>query len=176
MVPSVTSSSSAKTSSRIDVPGSARTRHTHTHPGDAVLFEELDTARGSSWQYELQQLKFANQRLHEELDALEGTGSTTPGSEVTVDNSGGSSSDVASLSASNDIHGGSATPNHVYQSLLPPSTTMSYPHDVPRGQVHRAHSPVNLHEMFPTSWTSFLGAQGISNPLKRTWNSDDRAT
>ncbi|KAG1730863.1 uncharacterized protein EDB91DRAFT_1307338 [Suillus paluster] len=35
------------------------------------VFEELDTARGSSWQYELQQLRFANQRLCEEVDALE---------------------------------------------------------------------------------------------------------
>ncbi|OAX36350.1 hypothetical protein K503DRAFT_695282 [Rhizopogon vinicolor AM-OR11-026] len=35
------------------------------------VFEELDTSRGSSWQYELQQLRFANQRLCEEVDALE---------------------------------------------------------------------------------------------------------
>ena len=35
------------------------------------MFEELDTSRGSSWQYELQQLKIANQRSYEELEALE---------------------------------------------------------------------------------------------------------
>ncbi|KIK32481.1 hypothetical protein CY34DRAFT_19021 [Suillus luteus UH-Slu-Lm8-n1] len=35
------------------------------------VFDELDTVRGSSWQYELQQLRFANQRLCEEVDALE---------------------------------------------------------------------------------------------------------
>ena len=40
------------------------------YPHDADVFEELDTSRGSSWQYELQQLKFANQRLYEELEAL----------------------------------------------------------------------------------------------------------
>ena len=34
------------------------------------MFEELNTSRESSWQYELQQLKFANQRLYEELEAL----------------------------------------------------------------------------------------------------------
>ncbi|KAF8887561.1 hypothetical protein BD779DRAFT_1470652 [Infundibulicybe gibba] len=35
------------------------------------VFEELEVSRGSSWQYELQQLKFANQRLLDELHALE---------------------------------------------------------------------------------------------------------
>jgi hypothetical protein len=35
------------------------------------VFEELETSRASSWQYELQQLKFANQRLAEEADRLE---------------------------------------------------------------------------------------------------------
>ncbi|KAF7798496.1 hypothetical protein EIP86_009717 [Pleurotus ostreatoroseus] len=40
-------------------------------PADEV-FEELDVARGSSWQYELQQLKYANQRLLEEIGELEG--------------------------------------------------------------------------------------------------------
>ena len=46
------------------------------HSPGASLFEELETVRGSSWQYELQQLKFANQRLHEELHALEGAAKT----------------------------------------------------------------------------------------------------
>lgn len=41
------------------------------HPEVKDVFEELDTSRGSSWQYELQQLRFANQRLCEEVDALE---------------------------------------------------------------------------------------------------------
>lgn len=41
------------------------------HSENEDVFEELDTSRGSSWQYELQQLRFANQRLCEEVDALE---------------------------------------------------------------------------------------------------------
>ncbi|KAH7918646.1 hypothetical protein BV22DRAFT_1024249 [Leucogyrophana mollusca] len=45
------------------------------------VFDELDTARGTSWQYELQQLKFANQRLMEEVDALEVTPLPPPGSQ-----------------------------------------------------------------------------------------------
>ncbi|KAI0697006.1 hypothetical protein BC835DRAFT_1271027 [Cytidiella melzeri] len=41
------------------------------HSNSAYVFDELDPMRDSSWQYELQQLKYANQRLREELDALE---------------------------------------------------------------------------------------------------------
>ncbi|TFK19911.1 hypothetical protein FA15DRAFT_659489 [Coprinopsis marcescibilis] len=37
----------------------------------ANIFEELETSRGSSWQYELQQLKYTNQRLMDEITALE---------------------------------------------------------------------------------------------------------
>ncbi|OCH86972.1 hypothetical protein OBBRIDRAFT_703984, partial [Obba rivulosa] len=40
--------------------------------GESV-FDELQISRGSSWQYELQQLKFANQRLQEEIAAIEGS-------------------------------------------------------------------------------------------------------
>ena len=35
------------------------------------MFEELDTSRGSGWQYKLQQLKFAKRRSYEEFEALE---------------------------------------------------------------------------------------------------------
>ena len=40
-------------------------------PHDTDVFEELDTNRGSGWQYKLQQLKFAKRRSYEELEALE---------------------------------------------------------------------------------------------------------
>ena len=46
------------------------TTQDNPHPHDTDMFEELDTSHGSSWQYELQQLKFANQRLYGELEAL----------------------------------------------------------------------------------------------------------
>ncbi|RPD53015.1 hypothetical protein L226DRAFT_555605 [Lentinus tigrinus ALCF2SS1-7] len=42
-----------------------------THPLVESVFEETEIERGSSWQYELQQLKFRNQRLAEEVHALE---------------------------------------------------------------------------------------------------------
>ncbi|KAI0087456.1 hypothetical protein BDY19DRAFT_907612 [Irpex rosettiformis] len=41
------------------------------HPESAKVFDELEVSCGSTWQYELQQLKFANQRLREEVEALE---------------------------------------------------------------------------------------------------------
>ena len=40
-------------------------------PSDQDIYQELDISRGSSWQYELQQLRFANIRLKEELKVLE---------------------------------------------------------------------------------------------------------
>jgi PAS domain S-box-containing protein len=42
------------------------------HPPSSDVFEELSTSRCSSWQYELQKLKFSNQRLSEEIAELEG--------------------------------------------------------------------------------------------------------
>lgn len=41
------------------------------HPAASDIFEEMDATRNTSWQYELQQLKFANQRLLEEVELLE---------------------------------------------------------------------------------------------------------
>jgi PAS domain-containing protein len=40
-------------------------------PSNQDIFQELDISRGSSWQYELQQLRYANIRLKEELKMLE---------------------------------------------------------------------------------------------------------
>ena len=49
------------------------------HEHGAHVFEELETGRGTSWQYELQQLKYANRRLADEVDALE-AGAAAPSS------------------------------------------------------------------------------------------------
>ncbi|KAG6899868.1 hypothetical protein C0993_006021 [Termitomyces sp. T159_Od127] len=43
----------------------------HLHDPEENVFAELDVRRGSSWQYELQQLRFRNMRLREEVKALE---------------------------------------------------------------------------------------------------------
>ncbi|KIM91749.1 hypothetical protein PILCRDRAFT_57985 [Piloderma croceum F 1598] len=54
----------------LDSSPSVTTQH-FTRSYQMNVFEELETSRGSSWQYELQQLKFANQRLMEEVNMLE---------------------------------------------------------------------------------------------------------
>lgn len=41
------------------------------HPSAEDVFMELDPARASGWQYELQQLKYANHRLADQVEALE---------------------------------------------------------------------------------------------------------
>ncbi|GLB43253.1 putative PAS domain containing protein [Lyophyllum shimeji] len=41
------------------------------HAPDANIFADFEVSRGSSWQYELQQLRFANRRLREEVEVLE---------------------------------------------------------------------------------------------------------
>ncbi|KAG6818674.1 hypothetical protein H0H93_002899, partial [Arthromyces matolae] len=55
--------------------------HDHDHDDEENFFEELEVRRGSSWQYALQQLRFQNSRLREEVQGLEkelaGTTSTT---------------------------------------------------------------------------------------------------
>jgi PAS domain-containing protein len=56
---------------QITVLSNSSSSDTLIHAEANDVFDELDTARGSSWQYELQQLRFANQRLCEEVDALE---------------------------------------------------------------------------------------------------------
>ncbi|KAG1771351.1 hypothetical protein EV702DRAFT_977382 [Suillus placidus] len=56
---------------QITVLNNSSSSNTLIHAEANDVFEELDTTRGSSWQYELQQLRFANQRLCEEVDALE---------------------------------------------------------------------------------------------------------
>ena len=42
-----------------------------TRPPGEQIYEELDVSRKTSWQYELQQLKYANERLLEEVQSLE---------------------------------------------------------------------------------------------------------
>jgi hypothetical protein len=49
-----------------------------THEAARGIFEEFETSRGTSWQYELQQLKYANRRLADEIASLEANAPPTP--------------------------------------------------------------------------------------------------
>lgn len=67
--PSDGSSGSESGSSTTPPPG--RFGHLTTeHSGEENMFEELETIRGTSWQYELHQMRLTNKKLREELEAL----------------------------------------------------------------------------------------------------------
>ncbi|KAI6106899.1 PAS domain-containing protein [Pisolithus croceorrhizus] len=172
------SSSSCPSSSRDAAVSSGDAGPWLMHPGDAALFEELDTARGSSWQYELQQLKFANQRLHEELETLEGTSTDVLATEsVTADNSinGASSVPTSMNELSAPMQPSPANQLHTevsYQSLFPSNSstgTLSHPHPVAQ-----ASEQPRAHTSGIVDWSAMV-SHGLSVPLKRAWNSDDRA-
>jgi hypothetical protein len=55
---------------QVKVTGSKNHKLLPYGPADNV-FEELDTTRGTSWQYEIHQLKTANRRLKEEITILQ---------------------------------------------------------------------------------------------------------
>ncbi|KAI6043872.1 PAS domain-containing protein [Pisolithus marmoratus] len=161
------SSSSCPSLSREAVISSGDTGPWLMHSGDAALFEELDTARGSSWQYELQQLKYANQRLHEELETLEGSSTDALATEsAPADNSASGASTVSP--PMNELSPTQPPQLHAevpYESLF--SGTLPHPHHA--AQVSE-HPHIQASGIF--DWSSI----GFSVPLKRAWNSDDRAT
>ncbi|KAG9313649.1 hypothetical protein JVU11DRAFT_5981 [Chiua virens] len=143
------------------------------HPSDESLFEELETGRGSSWQYELQQLKFANQRLHEEVQALE---SACAGNKA--------------VSGSSSITGaGHVAEVPFSQPLSSPTTAVPIPqtqltysplmHSTRSTSLSTLRPPNTLHQQDPPSsdWSSLAGANGQGrNPLKRSWRSGDGPT
>ncbi|KAI6029531.1 PAS domain-containing protein [Pisolithus microcarpus] len=172
------SSTACPTSSREAAVSSGEAGPWLMRPGDTALFEELDTARGSSWQYELQQLKFANQRLHEELETLEGISTDALATEcVTADNS---TSGVSSIPTSVSGLAAPAQPSSLnklhtempYHSLFPldssPGTLCQSRPAAQTSEHHRTHASGII------DWSSIV-SHGLSVPLKRAWNSDDRA-
>ncbi|KAG5720874.1 White collar 1 protein [Termitomyces sp. T112] len=54
-----------------DLSGAGEEQYLQLHHPEENVFAELDVRRGSSWQYELQQMRFRNTRLREEVRALE---------------------------------------------------------------------------------------------------------
>ncbi|THH17372.1 hypothetical protein EW146_g3427 [Bondarzewia mesenterica] len=124
------------------------------------VFEELDTARNSSWQYELQQLKIANQRLMADIDALE----------TTVESQ---ERQWANAQAANESLYASHLPPHLSQPPLQqvhtqpsryPSHTQAMPHSMAAGPtMHLQHS---AHQQ--QDWGMQLPV--VENPLKRRWD------
>ncbi|KIM37162.1 hypothetical protein M413DRAFT_77380, partial [Hebeloma cylindrosporum] len=120
------------------------------------MFEELAISRGSSWQYEMQQLRFTNQRLKDEYAAL------------------------SAIEATNYPQLYSQQPYPVYESQQP----SSYLHQPqPQAQYllnNISHPPVRQRPIHPRpqEWSTMAPhpdhphpPQGYPRPLKRPWPS-----
>ncbi|EIW70466.1 hypothetical protein TREMEDRAFT_73480 [Tremella mesenterica DSM 1558] len=95
LVPSPTSSSSVLPGGRpcsllVQVKVVGSTSRPIVHPGNANMFEELETTRGTSWQYELHQLRLLNRRLKEDIaNARSKGGQRAKGKKRKVDDGAG---------------------------------------------------------------------------------------
>jgi PAS domain S-box-containing protein len=56
----------------------ARRVHPIVHTLSSPVFEELDTNRSTSWQYELEQIRISNRRMRDEIEALTTVSGTQP--------------------------------------------------------------------------------------------------
>jgi hypothetical protein len=158
---------------QIDVENDTEEPSPLMHSPGASLFEELEAFRGSSWQYELQQLKFANQRLHEELHALEGAyakSGTGPSSST--------SGHIAAVPLGQPCSSATTGTIPIPPQQLP-QTQLHFPppmHSALSTSLSSLRSRNSLHELYPPSsgWSSLAGANGQGpNPLKRSWHSED---
>ena len=59
------------------------------HNGQTNMFEELETTRGTSWQYELHQLRLLNRRLKEDIAGAKARGKVGKGKKRKADGAGG---------------------------------------------------------------------------------------
>ena len=169
----------SKVQIQIDVDDDTEEPGPLVHSPGASLFEELEAFRGSSWQYELQQLKFANQRLHEEVQALEGacaksgTGSGTSSS---------TTGHVAAVPLGQPYSSASTTTVSIPPQPQLPQTQLHLPplmHSALTTPLSSLRSRHSLHEPDPPSsdWSSLAGANGQGpNPLKRSWRFEDDPT
>ena len=68
--------SSSGMPSQVDIPGPADRL---VHALNANMFEELETTRGTSWQFELQQLRLTNSNIQHEIDTIIASQNQNPG-------------------------------------------------------------------------------------------------
>lgn len=64
------------------------------HGGSTNMFEELETTRGTSWQYELHQLRLLNRRLKEDISGAKARGKAGKGKKRKAEGGGGSGDGV----------------------------------------------------------------------------------
>ncbi|KAJ7574028.1 blue light receptor [Mycena floridula] len=87
------------------------------HPATECLFAELETTRNSSWQYEIQQVKFANQKLIDAIRDMETDKPQTAASQISI----------SSSSSSPFLPGAT----NFFQQGYDPSGFLSYPATLP---------------------------------------------
>ncbi|KAI0052768.1 hypothetical protein FA95DRAFT_1482661 [Auriscalpium vulgare] len=103
--------------------------------GEGDMFDALNVARESSWQYELQQLKIGNTRLEQELESLE----------AVLNARGGSAAAVKAETEVKSAPGGrSAIVNEYLQSLADPSWMLAFPQPIAMPVAHAGVSGMNM--------------------------------
>lgn len=93
-----------------------------TRRPDEQVFEEMEVSRKTSWQYELQQLKYANERLLEEVQNLEAVQPNRPTTGTTHKATGGGIMGVGTLYHPRSLNQNFATGRRVSLPLLSSTT------------------------------------------------------
>ncbi|KAF9077993.1 hypothetical protein BDP27DRAFT_1310546 [Rhodocollybia butyracea] len=172
------------------------------HPLTDNVFKDLEISRNSSWQYELQQLRFANERLKEEIKAIEGDQPSPAPHKQHALSSSPQGSHEHSPTASTSHHHINRTPDtmaspaalksydhHLHQGM--PSMPFNSPHVMtvhpssPQYNPHVQHVPQHVQ---PQAWSPSSRAVSMpmpfvspgaydapsSVPLKRSWDGSTR--
>ncbi|KAI0071862.1 hypothetical protein K474DRAFT_1712092 [Panus rudis PR-1116 ss-1] len=121
---------------------------TFSHDDNEDVFEEIDASKSSSWQYELQQLKYTNQRLMEELLELEDELFGPPDDSSSESDKTGRNTKGANVGAN--------------MAVLTPSSSGSM-HASPEKQ-HRQQQWVEMHPIPASSSVSSISPSTSSRP------------
>jgi PAS domain-containing protein len=131
------------------------------HSLNSDVFEELDTSRDSSWQYEIQQIRFANKRLEDEIATLEKQLEDAEGVQQKVldELQGDHQYSTTNNSSSSPLHSSSSPSVLLYPFM---ERQQHHPPDIQSPTSH-----------YPTS-TSLFSTQSTAAPLSgysRDWDS-----
>lgn len=127
------------------------------------VFEELETSRGSSWQYELQQLKFANQRLEDEVCFLEAQMRAREGVQGQLDDE----HLHQQVQVQQNLYASQPQPQSTEQATSAVAAAAAYPtveQTLPHGHHHLTHTQIPQ-SASDTSASSSL--QVLSSPMCR---------
>ena len=143
------------------------------------MFDELAISRGSSWQYEMQQLRFTNQRLKDEYAALSAIETAKQPSEPPTT----PSYEYPQIYSQQPYPVYESQPSYLHQpqpqaqyllnniSHPPPPTPVSVQQKRPRQRPIHPRPPTTQQQQ---EWNSMAdyAPQGYPRPLKRPWGSN----